>query len=170
MKRKKPLWTKRKGKVDPNMPQDEKKFFDEIDLKKKDGDPKLEVELNSNGYFEWAKYPLTKHYGKKAQRKYEALVGGFLYFYDMELEQYPEKFKAYYDKQNIDVSDCYEKLKSYINNKLKLGLQQEQEHKIFFEWYQKEKDNAFMRIYINPPAGNPDPPRPPGPPPPESSE
>ena len=52
---------------------------------------------------------------------------------------------------------------------------------VFFEWGKGDDSNDqngdpldpakdYVRIYLNPPAGNPDPPRPPSPPPPESSQ
>ena len=179
------IWTEREGEEDPDVPQNERdKFFESLPLKsKKDKylSEDLRTELGKKGYEEWIthpninpKYPLSDDLPKnlksrKAQRKYEIFCGGFLYFYDVELEKYPKKIVDEYPNKFNGAefgNECYEKLQNFFT---KVGVGQE--HKIFFEWgINKENDNKFsVRIYINPPAGNPDPPTTPGPPPPESS-
>lgn len=154
---------KRTGKIDPSVPEDEKNgLFVEISLQYDDCDYRLEDELKSIGYFLWAKHELGKDFKNKAQRKYEVFCSGYLYFYEQRLQQYLSDIASKYPQQ-ID-KDCNEKFQKYFKQ---AGVGDD--HKIYFEWCDKGKDN-FVRIYMNPDPGNPDPPRPPGPPPPESSE
>lgn len=147
-----------------------------------DGKPKFCVTHNGNVYVDWVTYPkgpvatndpferdLPKELEnkRKARRKYEIFCGGFLYFYDTELENYADKFEKYAIQKGINVTECVKHLKDYFNNKLNLAGM---DHKVIFEWGKNpdNNDRFSVRIYINPPAGNPDPPETPPPPPPES--
>ncbi len=80
-------WVKRKGQIDPNIPPDERRHFEEIDLKYDDCDNGLEGELLIKGYYIWEIHQLDKNFKKKAQRKYEAFIGGFLYYYELDHEE-----------------------------------------------------------------------------------
>lgn len=85
-------WVKRRGTIPPNIPPDERQHFEEIDLITKDceddvKDP-LKAELSSKGYDLWDRHDFSsKHFKKNAQRKYEAFVGGFLVYYELEHEK-----------------------------------------------------------------------------------
>jgi hypothetical protein len=110
---------------------------------------------------EWVTYHNLerKNMRKKQQRKYEIFVGGYLSFYDEKLLPYlQDDLKA---KGKVDVGDP---LIAYIKDRTKVP------HEVFFEWGKEDIEGErkmFVRIYLNPPAGNPDPPTPPAPPPPE---
>jgi hypothetical protein len=166
-----PLWAGRYGKIDPDIPAEEKPFiYEELILHNETGE-ELRKELKEYGYEEWVTYPnddypdplperlLRNH---KAQRKYEIFCGGFIYFYDEELGKYPAKIVEEYPKKfNGEQFDgpCLEKLQRFFSK-----LEVTKKHKLFFDW---GKD--YVRIYINPKPGNPDPPSTPAPPPPETS-
>jgi hypothetical protein len=170
-KRKEPLWAERIGRVDPNIPPEERPhIYEELPLKDETGEELRQI-LKGFGYEEWVTFPnddypdplperlLRNH---KAQRKYEIFCGGFLYFYDEELKKYPAKIVEEYPKkfsgEQFD-GICQEKLERFFSK-----LEVYKKHKIFFDW---GKD--YVRIYINPKPGNPDPPSTPSPPPPETS-
>ncbi|MGK2864318.1 MAG: hypothetical protein ACSLE0_20470, partial [Chitinophagaceae bacterium] len=80
-------WVKRKGQIDPSIPGDERQHFEELDLEYDDCDNLLEGELLRKGFSVWVKHKLNKDFRKKAQRKYEAFIGGFLYHYELEHEE-----------------------------------------------------------------------------------
>ncbi len=154
-------WIRRKGKIPPGLPSEEKFMFEEIDLTYKDGDPALMSELYEKveRYVPWVTYPDdapgTKPFkltGEAGQRKYEIFCGGFLYYHDIEFKNYP--------------MDSYKKYPNGITGYPKADF----EHKIYFEWFKKEGIDK-VRIYINttPKQFNPNPPPPPPPPPPESN-
>ena len=105
---------------------------------------------------EWVTYNNLDSLKKKAQRKYEIYCGGFLSFYD-------DKLIEYLDKELKNKVTVGPELISYLKSRAA-------DHEIFFEWGDEtHADKIFVTIYINPPAGNPDPPTPPAPPPPETS-
>jgi hypothetical protein len=166
-----PLWAERIGKIDPNIPPEERgHIYDELPLKNETGEELREI-LRPWGYEEWVTYPNDDYpeplperllRNVKAQRKYEIFCGGFIYFYDEELGKYPAKIVEEYPKKfNGEQFDgpCLEKLQKFFSK-----LEVSKKHKLFFDW---GKD--YVRIYINPKPGNPDPPSTPGPPPPETS-
>ncbi|HKO81807.1 MAG TPA: hypothetical protein VJU78_15485 [Chitinophagaceae bacterium] len=78
-------WVYRKGNLG-GIPPDERHHFEEIELQYDDCEDGLEAELRSKGYSVWETHQLNKHFQKKAQRKYEAFVGGFLSFYERDHE------------------------------------------------------------------------------------
>jgi len=136
-------------------------------------DPELQKDLGDKSKFvKWVKYPdddpLQKQFelDRKAQRKYEIFVGGFLHYHDIEFKRYPKGGGYEYPKD----PDSHEpaKWKDYDGDR-------SFEHEIYFEWLPKEKgpnNKTSVKIYINPTPEkfNSDPPPPPTPPPPESNE
>ncbi len=131
----------------------------------------LQKDLADNKKFEkWITFPddvpgsSTFELDRKAQRKYEIICGGFLYYHDVEFKKYPKgEGYAYPDPPQSGIAANW---KTYPNTTF--------EHYIYFEWFPKNgKENKKNRviIHINPtPAEfNPKPPPPPPPPPPESS-
>ncbi len=80
-------WVKRRGGIDPGVPADERRHFEELDLQYDDCDDGLEAELLSKGYSVWETHQLNRRFRKRAQRKYEAFVGGFLCFYELDHEE-----------------------------------------------------------------------------------
>lgn len=152
-------WRIRKEKFPPDLPPEEKFMFEEIILKKKDGDPDLKDELEKLGYVEWVTYPGIYNNFKeltpidqKGQRNYEIFCGGFLYYHDVEFKKYPQGSGGCPEWKEYPTKDF--------------------EHKIYFEWLPEGKTGkkTKVRIYINitPQGYNTDPPKPPAPPPPES--
>ena len=125
----------------------EKKFFAK---KIKTTAPKLKIN-------EWVSYGDLPKMTKRARRKYEIFCGGFLYFYDND-------FIAYLKEVNGKTKGAGNKFLAYFKNK-------SFDHDISFVWEPDKSKPGRVRVtvYLNPPAGNPDPPRPPAPPPPESS-
>ena len=119
-------------------------------------------------FFEWITYDKLDPLKPRARRKYEIFVGGFLNFYDEKLKEYPQKIAVEYPKKfGEEFGDvCLEKLKKFFDI-IGIGVK----HEIYFDWGNDEANpgKIFVTIYINPDAGNPDPPVPPSPPPPESS-
>jgi len=163
--RKTPLWAERVWKIDPDIPADERPhIYEELPLKDESGEELREI-LRKWGYEEWVTHDnlsgrLMK--SRKAQRKYEIFCGGFLYFYDEELKKYPAKIVEEFPKKfpGEEFGEaCQKKLEAFFSK-----LEVYKKHKIFFDW---GKD--YVRIYINPKPGNPDPPATPAPPPPETS-
>ncbi|MFI5391929.1 MAG: hypothetical protein ACHQYQ_11260 [Bacteriovoracales bacterium] len=170
--------------LDPN----EKQHFEPVSLTKDDKNDNylsddLRKELEGRKYGIWAVYELGKNFKPKEKRKYETFCGGFLYFNDGDLLEYLKELSSKSDKTGVKVDvktlTDYFKEKGLVQNSQNTKLQLD--HKIFFEWGKGDKatdengdplnpDKEYVRIYISPPAGNPDPPRPPGPPPPESSQ
>ena len=170
-RRKVPLWAGRFGKIDPDIPAEEKPFiYEELPLKDETGE-ELRAALKTYGYEQWVEFPNHEYpdplpgrllKNRKAQRKYEIFCGGFLYFYDEELGKYPAKIVEEYPKkfngEQFD-GECREKLERFFSR-----LEVTKKHKMFFDW---GKD--YLRIYLNPKPGNPDPPSTPSPPPPETN-
>jgi len=136
-----------------------------------DDGKKLREILKGFGFEEWVTFPNADYpaelperllRNKKAQRKYEIFCGGFLYFYDEELGKYPDKIvKEYPKKFNGEQFDgiCLEKLQKFFGK-----LEVNKKHTMFFDW-----GKNYVRIYLRPGPGNPDPPSGPAPPPPETS-
>src|SRR4030095_2514324 len=156
--------------IDPHIPLRERPYvYEELPLKDETGEELRKI-LQTWGYEEWVTFPnndypdpLPKRLLKKrkAQRKYEVFVGGFLYFYDEELGKYPDKIVQEFPKKfpNEEFgSICEDKLRRFFSR-----LEVNKKHRIFFDW-----GGDYVRIYINPKPGNPDPPSGPAPPPPES--
>jgi hypothetical protein len=139
-------------------------------------------ELKDLGYEVWVIHPLHEDYDydkEKIRRKYEIFCGGFLDFYDQQL--YSGQSSAYLkelkDKHGVDTKPLID----YFAAKLKENKDR-WSHNAFFEWglgndalgtdsdgNPIDSKKAYVRIYLNPPAGNPDPPTSPKPPPPEES-
>lgn len=170
-KRKIPLWAERIGKIDPDIPPEERPYiYEELPLKDETGEVLREI-LKTWGYEQWVEFPNSDYpdplpgrllRSRKAQRKYEIFCGGFIYFYDEELGKYPAKIVEEFPKKfNGETFDgvCQEKLERFFSR-----LEVYKKHRIFFDW---GKD--YVRIYINPKPGNPDPPSTPSPPPPETN-
>jgi len=170
-RRREPLWAERIGKIDPHIPPEERsQVYEELPLADETGE-ELRIKLRAWGYEEWVTFPNSDYpdplpqrllRNVKAQRKYEIFCGGFIYFYDEELGKYPAKIHEEYPKKfNGEQFDgpCLEKLQNFFNK-----LEVNKKHKIFFDW---GKD--YVRIYINPKPGNPDPPSTAPPPPPETT-
>ncbi|MDX2046558.1 MAG: hypothetical protein SFU87_07210 [Chitinophagaceae bacterium] len=114
---------------------------------------------------EWVTHLDLPRMGRIGKRKYEVFCGGFLYFYDEELVNYPDKIAREYSiKFPGDEFDPVhiEKLKKFFA-KINIGVP----HEVYFHWY-KENDRLAVTVFIDPPAGNPDPPTVPPPPPPET--
>jgi hypothetical protein len=162
-------WAKTKKDLDDgNVPSnDRSKCFAEYHAIKVKPDPNNTQKKIAEGQdkdgniiktlFQWVTYDNLDKLKKKVQRKYEIFCGGFLGFYDDELIHYlgtELKGKVTVGAELID----------YLTGKAA-------DHEIFFEWGKDKKnaDKIFVTIYLNPPAGNPDPPSPPAPPPPETS-
>ena len=126
----------------------EKKFFRK---KVQTGVPKPKINA-------WVSYGNLPKLNKRARRKYEIFCGGFLYFYDNDLINYLKEV-------NGKVKGGGTKLLQYFKKK-------SFDHDISFEWGPDKQNPGKTRVtvYLNPPAGNPDPPSPPAPPPPESSQ
>jgi len=173
-------WTIRKGKFPQGTRDEEKVLFEEIELKRNDGEDEVKVELEKLGYVVWIAYPIPKKttyteeelqaiafYTKPvvesslpiknqvARRKYEVFCGGFLFFNDVIFKKYPQG--------KGDPTKDYPDGKEYPDRNF--------EHKIYFEWFKgKGVNDDQVRIYINetPPPYNANPTPPPPPPPPES--
>ena len=184
--------TRNPGGVDfDNLAPEEKQNFDPLVLDKDQYNGKvlsehLRDELEKDGYEVWFAHPLDKDFKTRAKRDYEIFMGGFLYFYDKELLRYLKELSGKSDQTGVTV-ETVNKLREYFKKQKRLvnpnapdapnGL--EMNHSIFFEWGKGAKakgkkgeqleDRDYVRVYINPPAGNPDPPIGPKPPPPEQN-
>jgi hypothetical protein len=106
---------------------------------------------------EWVSYGDLPKLGKRVKRKYEIFCGGFLYFYDNDLMQYLKEV-------NGNMKGAGSKFLKYFQKK-------SFNHTMSFEWGpdKQKPGRGRVTIYLDPPAGNPDPPTPPAPPPPEMS-
>jgi hypothetical protein len=183
-------WTKTKKELDDeDVPAaDRAKCFTvyhEIKTKPDPNNPgkKIAEATNEQGnittLFEWVTHHDLDKLKKKAQRKYEIYCGGFLDFYDIPLVVFKNgKVVSGYlidlQKKNLVSQD----LLKYFEDKLESESEPQPQndpdrqfnHEIYFEWGKETEPNKiFVTIYLNPAAGNPDPPTPPAPPPPESS-
>jgi len=187
-KGRRPLWAELVERLDPDIPKDEIALIYELlpyfhekgdNVVPKDQRPeghkilpsddedgeKLREILRGIGFEEWVAHRnLSSRLlrSRKAQRKYEIFCGGFLYFYDVELGKYPQKVVDEYPKKFPGEQfgeECQKKLVQFFGR-----LEVNKEHTIFFDW-----GRDYVRIYINPRPGNPDPPSTPAPPPPETS-
>jgi hypothetical protein len=105
----------------------------------------------------WAYYDNLPIMGRQVKRKYEIFCGGFLYFYDHRLRRYLASV-------NLKVNRAGDKFLEYFKGK-------SFNHDLSFVWKddKKHKGRMAVTIYLDPPAGNPDPPTTPAPPPPETS-
>jgi hypothetical protein len=167
-RRKEPLWAERIWKID--VPRNERaQIYEELPINEETGEELREI-LKPYGYEEWVTFPNVEYPDplpdrllkkRKAQRKYEIFCGGFIYFYDEELGKYPAKMVEEYPKKfNGEQFDgpCLEKVQKFFSK-----LEVTKKHKLFFDW-----GVNYVRIYIKPKPGNPDPPSTPSPPPPET--
>jgi hypothetical protein len=162
-------------RVEPSIEAVTSKIFKKddhyIDIKDKHL-PDLEKALDVAGFKIWSEFhansqgnPLEK-LTSKSRRFYETFCGGFLYFYDHQLYSNQAGKDAGYLKQLYnDHGVVTQPVIDYFKQKLADGLL---DHTLFFLWL-RDKDHFPVRIYLNPPAGNPDPPSGPAPPPPESN-
>ncbi len=165
---------------DENLPARDKTSFEAYERIRVDdslpkGGKKAYAYKNKKGpqppkeFFEWVTYDNLDPLKPRARRKYEIFVGGFLNFYDDKLKEYPQKIVDEYPKKFAGQqfgTECYKKLQDFFEI---VGIGKT--HEIYFDWGNDEanKGKIYVTIFINPPAGNPDPPIPPSPPPPESS-
>ena len=149
--------------------------YDEINIEAEPNKPKKAIGKR-NGQpdkelYEWITHNNLRPLKKKGRRKYEAFVGGFLFFHEKELQKYPQKIVDEYPlKFNGEQfgTECYDKLQKFFK-KVGIGV----DHEIYFEWGNEkiaQDKKMYVTIYINPPAGNPEPPTPPPPPPPEMND
>ena len=184
-------WVVRKGHS-PKDPK-EKNFFEEIELKNGDGNPKLKKELENLGYKEWITYPIPQKDSNlkytETERQAKKLYGNMVYddlpeiYYSGgdEAEKPKRKYEIWcggflfyhdvvfknYPKGKGHPSLEYPNGKEY---KVEDKIVKDFEHKIYFEWLAGGTPNEKnkVRIYINftPKQLNSDPPPPKSPPPP----
>lgn len=158
--------------VDSEIDKATSKIFDKdkyIDIKHL-ADVQKAVELA--GYKVWTEFDKNSSGGllqkltREPRKRYEAFIQGFLYFYDHQLYSNVGGQDAGYLKQletdhGINTQPVIDNFKEKLVN----GLL---DHKIFFLWI-KGKDDFPVKIFLNPPPGNPDPPGGPAPPPPDGT-
>lgn len=140
-------------------------FYKEIDNK-----PDLDY-LKDRGFAKWLVVEeLPKDY-KRARARYEAYVGGFLYFFEKHVSNVPDDDRVlYFDWGKINpkaaltifLNPLYksdEKNASYQGSEDDVNV-----------WSDKQANNISKTSIASPPSGETDPPPPPPPPPPPREE
>ena len=125
-----------------------------------------EASLKKKGFALWTKHTKVKFPKamslssiNRVKRKYEIFCGGFLWFYDRTLLRY-------LNEVNKKTNNAGNNFLQYFQ--VKKQSKNQFNHTMAFIWEQNA-DGWTVKIYLNPPAGNPDPPSTPKPPPPENS-